>query len=52
MYLYARIAYDRTADVFPVVVNTRTKSIQKQVKSLDADKVGSKNTVASKSCYV
>ena len=27
-----------TADVFPVVANTRTKSNQKQVKSIDVDK--------------
>ena len=33
----------------PVVANTRTKSIQKQVKSIDVDKVGSKNHLASKS---
>ena len=26
--------------LFPVVANTRTKSIQKQIKSIDADKVG------------
>ena len=38
-----------TADVFPVVANTRTKSIQKQVKSIDVDKVGSKKHLASKS---
>ena len=28
-----------TADVFPVVADTRTKSIQKQVKGIDVDKV-------------
>ena len=39
VYLYTRIAGDR---VFPIVANTRTKSIQKQVKSIDVDKVGSK----------
>ena len=33
----------------PVVANTRTKSIQKQVKSIDVDKVGSKNHLPSKS---
>ena len=38
-----------TADVFSVVANTRTKSIQKQVKSIDVDKVGSKKHLASKS---
>ena len=32
----------RTADVFLVVAKTRTKSIQKQIKSIDVDKVGSK----------
>ena len=36
-----------TADVFPVIANTRTKSIQKQVKSID--KGGSKKHLASKS---
>ena len=29
-------------DVFPVVANTRTKPIQKQIKSIDDDKEGSK----------
>ena len=33
-----------TADIFPVVTNTRTKSIQKQVKSINVDEVGSKKT--------
>ena len=42
-----RIACDRS--VFPVVANTRTKSTQKQVKSIDVDKVGSKKHLASKS---
>ena len=32
--------------------NTRTKSIQKQVKSVDVDKVRSKKLLASKSCFV
>ena len=32
--------------------NTRTKSIQKQVKSIDVDKVGNKKPLASKSCFV
>ena len=41
-----------TGDVFPVVANTRTKSIQKQVKSIDVDKVGSKKPLASNSCFV
>ena len=38
-----------TADVFLVVTNTRTKSIQKQVKSINIDKVGSKKYLASTS---
>ena len=38
-----------TADVFPVVTNTRTKSNQKQVKSINVDKIGSKKHLASKS---
>ena len=41
-----------TADVFPVVANTCTKSIQKQIKSIDVDKVGSKKPSASKCCFV
>ena len=41
-----------TADVFPVVANTRTKSIWKQVKIIDVDKVGSKKPLASKSCFL
>ena len=48
VYLYTRIACDR---VFPIVANTRTKSIQKQVKSIDVDKVGNKKPLASKSCF-
>ena len=48
MNLYTRIACDG-ADVCPVVANTGTKSIQKQVKSIDVDKVGNKKHVASKS---
>ena len=31
----------RPQTLFPVVSNTRTKSIQKQIKSIDVDKVGS-----------
>ena len=46
--LYTRIQ-PATADVFPVIANTRTKSIQKQVKSIDVNKVGSKKHLASKS---
>ena len=41
-----------TTDVFPVVANTRTKSVQKQVKSIDVNKVGSKKPLASKSCFI
>ena len=39
-------------DVFLVVANTHTKSIQKQVKSIDVDKVGSKKYLVSKSYFV
>ena len=35
--------------VFPVVANTSTKSIQKQVKTIDVDKVENKKHLASKS---
>ena len=42
LYLYTRIACNRV-DVFAVVANTRTKSVQKQVKSIDVDKVLLKN---------
>ena len=31
----------RPQTLFPVVANTGTKSIQKQIKSIDVDKVGS-----------
>ena len=48
--LYTPIAC--VADVFPVVANTRTKSIQRQVKSIDVDEVGSKKPLASKTCFV
>ena len=41
-----------TADVFPVVAYTRTKSIQKQIKSIDVDKLGGKKPLAIKSCFV
>ena len=40
--IYTRVEA-ATAEVFLVVANTRTKSIQKQIKSIDVDKVGSKN---------
>ena len=46
MYLYTRIACYR--GVFLVVANMRTKSIQKQIKSIDVDKVGSKKPLESK----
>ena len=46
--LYTRIQ-PVTADVFPVVANTRTKSIQKQVKSINVNKGGSEKHLASKS---
>ena len=39
LYIYTRA----TVDVFPVVANTQTKSIQKLVKSIDVDKLESKN---------
>ena len=42
LYLYTRIACNRV-DVFAVVANTRTKSVQKQVKSIDVDEVLLKN---------
>ena len=48
--IYTRIQ-PVTADVFLVVAYTRTKFIQKQVKSIDVDKVGSKMTLASKFCF-
>ena len=38
-----RIACD---SVFPVAANTYTKSIQKQIKSIDVDKVRSKKPLA------
>ena len=41
----------RPQRVFLVVANTRTKSIQKQIKGIDVDKVGSKKPLASKSCF-
>ena len=41
-----------TADLFPLVANTGAKSVQKQIKSIDVDKVGSKRPLASKSCFM
>ena len=49
--IYTRIL-PATADVFPVVANTSTKSVQKQIKIIDDDKEGSKKPLASKSCFV
>ena len=34
------------------VANTRTKSVQEQIRSIDVDKVGSKTPLASKSCFL
>ena len=42
----------RAHTLFPVVANTRTKSIQKQLKSIDVSKVGSKKPLASKPYFV
>ena len=47
-----RVFIHDATDVFPVVANTRIKSIQKQIKSIDVDKVRSKKPLASKSCFV
>ena len=60
--IYTR-AKPATADVFPVVPNTPTKSIQKQIVEYDikskypeeysmVDKVGSEKPFVSKSCFV
>ena len=38
-----RVFKHTTADVFRVVANARTKSVQKQIKSINVDRVGSKN---------
>ena len=37
---------------FPLNAYTRTKSTQKQVKSIDVNKVGSEKSLASKSCFL
>ena len=50
VYLYTRLACYRR-DIL-VVANTRSKSIQKQIKSIDVDKVGSEKPLASKSCFL
>ena len=47
--IYTRVIH---AEVFLVIANTRTKSIQKQIKSFDVDKVESKKPLASKSCFL
>ena len=39
--IYTRV-WPATADVFLVDANTRTKTIQKQIKSIGVDKVGCK----------
>ena len=46
------LVWPATADVFLVDTNTRTKTVQKQVESIDFDKVGCKKALASKSCFV
>ena len=45
--IYTRVKLG-TTDVFPVVANTCTKSIQKQIKSIEVDKVESKKTFCGK----
>ena len=40
------------AEVILLVANTRIKSIQKQIKSIGVDRVGSKKPLASKSCFL
>ena len=41
-----------TAELFLVVTNRRTKSVQEQIRSINVDKVGSKTPLASKSCFL
>ena len=50
VYLYMRLACDCRR--IPVIANTHTKSIQKQVKSVDVVEVGSKKPLVSKFCFV
>ena len=50
VYLYMRLACDYRR--IPVIANTHTKSIQKQVKSVDVVEVGSKKPLVSKFCFV
>ena len=38
--------------LFPVIAKMRTKSIQKQIKSIDVHKVDGKKPLASKSYFV
>ena len=47
--IYTRVIH---AEVFLAIANTRTKSIQKQIKGIDVDKVESKKPLASKSCFL
>ena len=47
-WIYTRIACDRRHTVFLVVANMHTKSIQKKIKSIDLNKVGSKKPLVSK----
>ena len=49
--IYTRV-WPASADVFLVDANTRTKTVQKQIKSIDFDKVGCKKALAGKSCFV
>ena len=49
--IYPRV-WSTTADEFLVVANMRTKLIQKQIKSIDDDNIGSKKSLASKSCFL
>ena len=44
--------YNDIKKKYRFINNTHTKSIQKQVKSIDVDKVGNKKRLASKSCFV
>ena len=41
-----------TADIFLVVANMHTELIQKQIKSINVDIVGSKKPSASKCCFM
>ena len=50
MYLYTHIACD--CRWILVIANTRTKSIQKQVKGINVAEVGSKKPLVSKFCFM